>query len=217
MNEREFPNAPVFIISGMSTRKGNVVFLKDILDEAKDLMYQKQKESLTTKVDLKACGESIADVLGVSAIVVSDLKQRRQRDYDFDWNKILQMNGDTGIKFQYTHCRLFNLHQANQHNISEAEELNLELLSEPEAQRLIFLILKYSEVIYHSYDELESCVLVKYLFDLCNATSKAFKTLTVKNCECKVTASQRLLLFNTTRKVLKHGLEILGLRVLNEM
>lgn len=200
----------------MSTRKGNIVFLKDILDEAKDLMFRKQQESLTTKVDLSNCGESIADVLGVSAIIVNDLKQRRQRDYDFDWNKILQMNGDTGIKFQYTHCRLFNLQQANQ-NISEAEELNLELLSEPEAQHLIYLILKYPETIYHSYDELESSVLVKYMFDLCNATSKAFKTLTVKNCECKATASQRLLLFNTTRKVLKHSLEIIGLKVLNEM
>jgi arginyl-tRNA synthetase len=200
----------------MSTRKGNIVFLKDILDEAKDLMYHRQQESQTTKVDLSKCGESIADVLGISAIIVNDLKQRRQRDYDFDWNKILQVNGDTGIKFQYSHCRLFNLEQANQ-NISEAEELNLDLLSEPEAQHLIYLILKYPETIYHSYDELESCVLVKYMFDLCNATSKAFKTLTVKNCECKDTASQRLLLFNTTRKVLKHGLEILGLKVLNEM
>lgn len=200
----------------MSTRKGNIVFLKDILDEAKDLMYRKQQESLTTKVDLSRHGESIADVLGVSAIIVNDLKQRRQRDYDFDWSKILQMNGDTGIKFQYTHCRLYNLQQANQ-NISEAEELNLELLCEPEAQLLIYLILKYPEIIYHSYDELESSILVKYMFNLCNAASKAFKTLSVKNCECNATASQRLLLFNTTRKVLKHSLEILGLKVLNEM
>lgn len=201
----------------MSTRKGNIVFLKDILDEAKDLMFRKQQESLTTKVDLSKSGESIADILGVSAIIVNDLKQRRQRDYDFDWNKILQMNGDTGIKFQYTHCRLFNLQQANKHNISEAEELNLELLSEPEAQQLVYLMLKYPQIIYHSYDELESCILVKYMFDLCNATSKAFKTLTVKNCECKATASQRLLLFNTARKVLKHSLEMLGLTALNEM
>lgn len=202
----------------MSTRKGNVVFLKDILDEAKDRMFKKQQESETTKVDLSTCGESIADVLGVSAIIINDLKQRRTRDYDFDWTKILQLNGDTGIKFQYTHCRLLNLQQgANQQNISEAEELNLELLTEPEAQNLIYLILKYPEIIYHAYDELESCVLVKYTFDLCNVTSKAFKRLNVKNCDCKATASQRLLLFNTTRKVLKHSLEILGLKVLNEM
>lgn len=200
----------------MSTRKGNIVFLKDILDEAKYRMYKKQQESKTTKVNLSECGESIADVLGVSAIVINDLKQRRQRDYDFEWRKILQLNGDTGIKFQYTHCRLFNLLQANK-SLNEANELNLELLKEPEAQNLIFHILKYPEIIYHSYSELESCILVKYTFDLCNLTSKAFKILTVKNCECHETASQRLLLFNTTRKVLKNNLEILGLRILNKM
>lgn len=201
----------------MSTRKGNIVFLKDILDEGKDLMYRKQQESQTTKVDLSSCGESVADVLGVSAIIINDLKQRRQRDYDFDWNKILQLNGDTGVKFQYTHCRLFNLQKTNEQNISEARELNLDLLREPEAQQLIYLILKYPQIIHLAHEELESCVLVKFTFDLCNIASKAFKTLTVKNCECKATASQRLLLFNTTRKVLKQSLEILGLKVLDEM
>lgn len=78
-------------IRGMSTRKGNIVFLKDILDEAKFLMFKKQQESQTTKVDLSQCKESVADILGTSAIIVNDLKQRRQRDYDFDWNKTLQM------------------------------------------------------------------------------------------------------------------------------
>jgi len=202
-------------IRGMSTRKGNVVFLKDILDEARDLMFKKQKESKTTKVDLSD-GEGIADILGTSAIVVNDLRQRRQRDYEFNWNKILQLSGDSGVKFQYTHCRLYSLERENS-NINEGQELNLDLLKEPEAQDLVYLILKYPEIIYHSHRELESCVLVKYLFDLCNSASRAFKTLSVKNCECKATASQRLLLFNTTRKVLKDGLDILGLKVLNEM
>jgi arginyl-tRNA synthetase len=204
-------------IRGMSTRKGNVVFLKDIIDEAKDLMYKKQSESETTKVDLSQCGESIADILGVSAIIINDLKQPRLRDYDFEWNKTLQLGGDSGIKFQYTHCRLFNLEQSNQLSVEEAKELNLELLPEPEAQHLVYLILKYPQVIYHSYVDLEASVLTKYLFSLCNTTSKAFNVLTVKKCGCPATASQRLLLFNTTRKVLKHGLEILGLKVLNKM
>jgi arginyl-tRNA synthetase len=203
-------------IRGMSTRKGKIVFLKDILDEAKDLMFKKQQESKTTKVDLSKCGESIADILGTSAIVVNDLKQRRQRDYEFDWNKILQVNGDTGIKFQYTHCRLFSLQQQNL-DVEDAKELNLELLSEPEAHDLIFLILKYPEIIQNSYDELESCTLVKYTFDLCNSTSRALKSLSVKNSKSNEVASQRLLLFNTTRNVLRHSLDILGLKVLNEM
>lgn len=106
----------------------------------------------------------MADTLGSSAVIVNDLKQRRMRDYDFDWNKILQVNGDTGVKLQYTHCRLFSLNQLS--GVIEAETLNLELLQEPEAQRLIFEVARYPEIIYNCTESLESCGLVNYLFGL---------------------------------------------------
>jgi arginyl-tRNA synthetase len=115
-------------------------------------------------VDLSKCGDAVADVLGSSAVIINDLKQRRMRDYQFDWDKILQVNGDTGVKLQYTHCRLFSLSQLNQ--IKEADELNLELLQEPEAKRLILEILRYPEVIINSNETLEACGLVNYLFGL---------------------------------------------------
>lgn len=95
---------------------------------------------------------------------MNDLKQRRTRDYDFDWSKVLQVNGDTGVKLQYTHCRLYNLNQLT--SIVEAEILNLKLLQEPEAQKLIFEILRYPEVIYNCAESLEACGLVNYLFGL---------------------------------------------------
>ncbi|CAO1339050.1 unnamed protein product [Diamesa hyperborea] len=202
-------------IKGMSTRKGSVVFLKDILNEARDLMHKKQQESQTTKVDLSKCGESIADILGVSAVITNDLKQRRQKDYDFDWNKTLQITGDSGVKLQYTHCRLYNLNRLC--GVEEAKLLNLNLLTEPEAQNLIYEILKYSETILHCNDTLEACGLVNYLFGLCNTVSRAFKVLSVKNAPDELVGAQRLLLFNISRKILKHGLEIMGLKVLNEM
>lgn len=107
------------------------------------------------------------DILGVSAVIVNDLKQRRQRDYEFDWNKALQMSGDTGIKLQYTHCRLCNLEEMFG-NLGAADNdcWRPELLSETEAQNLIFEIAKFSEMIYRSEDTLESCYLVNYLFGL---------------------------------------------------
>lgn len=202
-------------IKGMSTRKGSVVFLKDILDEARDLMFKKQQETSTTKVDLSKCGEEIADILGSSAVIINDLKQSRTRHYDFDWNKVLQVNGDTGIKFQYTHCRLHSL-ELNC-NFEAAKEIEIDLLDEPEAQQLIYEIIRYPEVILYCSESLESSGLVTYLFTLCNTTSKALKTLPVIQCQDQAIAQQRLLLFNSARKVLKHGLEILGLKVLNKM
>lgn len=106
----------------------------------------------------------MADILGSSAVIVNDLKQRRQRDYEFDWNNVLQVNGDTGVKLQYTHCRLFSLNQLC--GAKEADKINLELLQEPEAQRLIFEILRYPETIQNCSESLEACGLVNYLFGL---------------------------------------------------
>lgn len=102
--------------------------------------------------------------MGSSAVIVNDLKQRRQRDYDFSWDKILQMSGDTGVKLQYTHCRLNSLNLLC--GATEANEVNLELLQEPEAQRLIFEILRYPEAILNCTEKLEASDLVNYLFSL---------------------------------------------------
>lgn len=85
-------------------------------------------------------------------------------EFDFDWNKIIEVTGDTGIKLQYTHCRLYSLEQ----NI-EIEPATLclpHLLCEPEAEELICLIAKYPEVIYKCVDALESYFLVNYLLRL---------------------------------------------------
>lgn len=118
---------------------------------------------VATKVDISA-NDSTADVLGSSAVIVNDLKQRRQRDYEFDWNKVLQVNGDTGVKLQYTHCRLFNLNRLC--GVTEADSIDLQVLKEPEAQRLIFEISRYPETIYNCVESLEACGLVNYLFVL---------------------------------------------------
>ncbi len=172
--------------------------------------------STATKIDLSVKDESVADILGISAVIINDLKQRRQRDYDFSWDKALQVNGDTGIKLQYTHCRLCSLEE-NFNNLVLPESVNLELLSEPEAQNLIFEICRYSEVIHKSQESLEACILVNYLFGLCNSTSKALKVLNVKNTEDGELKAQRLLLFMTSKKILNSGMKILGLKPLREM
>ena len=97
-------------------------------------------------------------------MIINDLKQRRQRDYDFDWNQILQVNGDTGIKLQYTHCRLCNLKDVT--GVEPAKLFDVKLLSEPIAQQLVFELAKYSEILLKCQVTLEACILVNYLFQL---------------------------------------------------
>jgi len=77
-------------IKGMSTRKGTVILLNDILEEANRRMKSKQLESPTTKLDVEA-NPQVTGILAVSALVIHDLKQRRHRDYTFQWDDALQV------------------------------------------------------------------------------------------------------------------------------
>ncbi|XP_071574091.1 probable arginine--tRNA ligase, mitochondrial isoform X2 [Temnothorax nylanderi] len=200
-------------LHGMRTRKGNMVFLEDILDITRDIMKQKQIDSHTTKVRLDSSDKS-SDILGISAMIVNDLKRKRQRDYTFDWNTAFDLKGDTGVKLQYTHCRLVSLER----NCGAVLTLECEpsLLQEDIVDDLVVLIAKFEEVVLKSYEEIEPCILTAYLFNLSNAINKAFSLLKVKD-ELPDLASQRLLLFHVTRNVLAQGMKLLGLIPLEEM
>ncbi|PNF23769.1 hypothetical protein B7P43_G16828 [Cryptotermes secundus] len=201
-------------IRGMSTRKGSVVFLSDILDEIRDIMATKQQESHTTKVLLGENNERTADILGTSAVIINDLKQRRKRDYEFDWNRALQVQGDTGVKLQYTHCRLCSLEKNS--GATLPLECDSSVLQEREAVLLVKNIARFNEVIMKTYEDLEACILVNYLLQFCNLINSAFEVLQIKNEDVHI-GSQRLLLFHSSRIVLNQGMKILGLQPLQQM
>ncbi|XP_011870463.1 PREDICTED: probable arginine--tRNA ligase, mitochondrial isoform X2 [Vollenhovia emeryi] len=152
-------------LHGMRTRKGNMVFLEDILDISRDVMRQKQIDSPTTKTRLDLSDKS-SDILGISAVIVHDLKRKRQRDYTFDWNAAFDLKGDTGVKLQYTHCRLVSLER----NCGAVLTLQCEpsLLQEEVVDDLVILIARFEEVVLKSYEEIEPCILTTYLFHLSN-------------------------------------------------
>ena len=101
-----------FCNEGMSSRRGTAVFLKDILDEALDRMDEQRRESVNIRGE-ESENQFISDTLGMTAVLVNDLKQKRNKSYDFSWDKALLAKGDSGIKLQYTHCRLSSLLEAN--------------------------------------------------------------------------------------------------------
>uniref|UniRef100_A0A1Y1KMU0 Probable arginine--tRNA ligase, mitochondrial n=1 Tax=Photinus pyralis TaxID=7054 RepID=A0A1Y1KMU0_PHOPY len=199
-------------IHGMSTRKGKVVFLRDLLNEIQDLMLEKQMESPNTKVPITN-GE-ISDVLGVSCVIVNDLKQRRQKDYTFSWDQALQVQGDSGAKLQYTHCRLCSLEENS--GAVPVQVCKPEFLEQPDVTALVRELARFPDVLHKAQSQMEACVLVTYLFHLCNYINRAFKTLQVKDQEPEL-ASQRLLLFSSARDVLGQGMQILGLKPLTKM
>eukprot|EP00039_Didymoeca_costata_P002460 m.60362 g.60362 ORF g.60362 m.60362 type:complete len:220 (-) comp11313_c0_seq4:2116-2775(-) len=95
-------------VEGMSTRKGNIILLQDLLNEAQHRMLDLMKRNAAKYCQLDDPLHT-ASVLGLSAIVVQDLKSRRIKNYKFDWDQILQAEGDTGPFLQYTHARLCSI------------------------------------------------------------------------------------------------------------
>lgn len=107
----------------MSTRRGETIFLDDVLNEAKARALESIMASpsmdfvlnefslvqhclfLDTKINPDEY-DHIADVLGVSSLIIHDLCNRRVKEYRFNWSKALRISGDTGISLQYTHARL---------------------------------------------------------------------------------------------------------------
>lgn len=191
-------------VRGMSTRAGNVVFLNDILDEAKRKMHEKQAQSKNTRKT--AMTEDTCDVLGISAVIINDLKQKRQKDYVFDWERALQSEGDSGIKLQYLHCRLWNLEQNC--GVSLPKECDPDHLDEELICNVIAEMAKFESVLQRSLAEYEACILVNYLFRFAKHVNRMFNEIKVKDVSNDL-AMQRLLVFYCARQIVKTGLEIL--------
>ncbi|XP_023940452.1 probable arginine--tRNA ligase, mitochondrial isoform X1 [Bicyclus anynana] len=199
-------------IKGMSTRTGNVVFLSDILDEAKEKMYYKQKNSKNTRSS--AINEETCDILGSTAVIINDLKQRRQKDYIFDWDKALQSEGDSGIKLQYLHCRLWSLESKS--GVALPNECDPSYLNEEVIVDVVAELARFDDVLNRALEEYEPCIIVNYLFKLARHVNRMFNELQVKNVGNDLGA-QRLLVFHSARLTIKKALDILGVKALLEM
>lgn len=97
-------------------------------------------------------------------MIINDLKQRRQNQYDFSWDHALQVVGDSGVRLQYTHCRLCSLEENS--GAVAASAVDPTAFTEPEALTLIIELAKFPEAISRAYDNHEACVIVNYLFSL---------------------------------------------------
>ena len=128
------------------------------------------------------------------------MKWKKTKNYQFEWDAALHSTGNSGIKLQYAHSRLCNLLKTNAHlEIPQNLEcINWDHLAEPEALKLILRLAQFDENLAQSYKHLEPCILVKYLFELCNDSNKATKVLKVKGTNEEI-AIPRFILFQVTR------------------
>uniref|UniRef100_A0A8C7KQ38 Probable arginine--tRNA ligase, mitochondrial n=1 Tax=Oncorhynchus kisutch TaxID=8019 RepID=A0A8C7KQ38_ONCKI len=205
-------HVPFGLVQGMKTRLGEVVFLEDVLDEARARMLRNMSQSKTTKEMVYP--EDTAEKVGISALIVQDFKGPLGSDYKFDWDRILQAQGDTGVFLQYTHARLCSLI----HRYGDGEEgaFDPSLLLDQRSISILQHLLRYDEVLYQSVQDLQPKHLVNFLMTLSVDMIILLYYLIIK-CLCSPAWLARLRLFGGVCTVLANGMKILGITPVEKM
>ncbi|MDR3216529.1 MAG: arginine--tRNA ligase [Clostridiaceae bacterium] len=196
----------------MSTRKGRVVWLKDVLKEA----VKKAREIIEIKSpDLKNKAATAASV-GIGAVIFSVLYNSRIKDITFSYEKILNFDGETSPYIQYTHarCRSVMEKAGVGGNKSKALKLNgevdLSTLADDESFDVIRALLRFPEVLRDAADKNEPCYLSRYLIDLAGKYNRFYIANRIINAPERERAA-RLVLTSAVADTLKTGLGLLGI------
>ncbi|XP_066533280.1 probable arginine--tRNA ligase, mitochondrial isoform X2 [Hoplias malabaricus] len=200
------------LVLGMSSRLGNVVLLEDVLNEARRRMLHNMKEAKTSKELTDP--ELTAEQIGVSALIIQDFKGPLIADYKFDWEKVLQSQGDTGVFLQYTHARLCSLLRSQ--GGGDQTVFDASHLLDDRSISILQHLLRFDEVLLQSASDLQPRHLVNFLLTLSHLAASALRELQVKGSDEGV-AQARLRLFSGTRSVLGSGMRILGIRPVERM
>ncbi|XP_062980979.1 probable arginine--tRNA ligase, mitochondrial isoform X2 [Elgaria multicarinata webbii] len=206
-------HVPFGRVQGMKTRKGEVVFLEDVLDEACSMVLEKSASAKTTK----ECEDPLetAERIGLAALIVQDFKGLLSSDYQFSWDRVLQSRGDTGVFLQYTHARLHSLEEMCG-RIDQVSHMNPACLQDPQAISLIQHLLRYDEILCQSSQDHQPKHIVNYLLKLSHLAAAAHKMLPVKGSVPEL-AEARLCLFQAVRSILANGMKLLGITPVNRM
>ncbi|XP_047414538.1 probable arginine--tRNA ligase, mitochondrial isoform X2 [Sciurus carolinensis] len=199
-------HVPFGVVQGMKTRRGDVTFLEDVLNEIRLRMLQNMASIKTTK-ELENPQET-AERVGLAALIIQDFRGLLLSDYQFSWDRVFQSRGDTGVFLQYTHARLHSLEET--FGCGYLNNLNTGCLQEPQSISILQHLLRFDEVLFRSSQDLQPRHIVNYLLTLSHLAAVAHKTLQIKDSPPDV-AGARLHLFKAVRSVLAHGMKLLGI------
>lgn len=189
----------------MSTRKGNVIFLEDVLSKAVDYV----KAQIAEKNPHLEDKETVAEQVGVGAIVFNDLMNDRQKNVDFNWEKVLDFNGDSGPYVQYTAVRCRSLLSKTDLKPDPSSSV---VLDSPEEVEIYRHLLSYGETLKKSFDHFKPHILAGYLLELCKLFNQYYaKQRILAGEEAQVRA--RLMLVQSMFVTLESGLRLLGVSV----
>jgi len=195
----------------MSTREGNVIKLEELLNEA----ISRVMEIIQDKNPDLEDKEEIAKNIGIGAVIFNDLYNSRIKDEVFDWNELLNFNGETGPYLQYIYVRTNSILEKAGY-IPDISDINYKKLQDESSIEVIKKLYNYGDIIEQSAEKNEPYIIARYLISLAQAFSKFYNEnkIIVDN---KQEQDARLFLTYGVNIVLKSGAELLGMKMPNRM
>jgi arginyl-tRNA synthetase len=201
------------------TRSGETVKLSDLLDEAEERAFLAVSEKSPELPESQR--RDIARIVGIGAVKYADLLPNRQSDYVFSWDKLLALNGNTAPYLQYAYARIRSIFRKG--NVGQGHApvpvsqspISMQL-DAPEELALGRHLLNFGLVLDAVADDYRPNFLCNYLYDLAGRFTGFYENCPVLKSEAHQRAS-RLVLCDLTARVLKQGLDVLGIETLEQM
>jgi len=207
------------LVLGMSTRKGTVVFLEEIIREAGQVMHDQMKKN-EAKYNAIEDPEYVSREIGITGVKIQDMAAKRINNYTFNWDRMKSFEGDTGPYLQYAHVRLASIERKNPEilPLPEPSQIDISCLCDaPAAREIVFLLGTYPDVVKVALRTHEPSGVVTFAFRLSHAISSAWETVVVKGEPDLVKARARLWMYVCARDVLGAAMRLLSCKPLERM
>lgn len=195
----------------MSTREGNIIKLEELLNEA----ISRVEEIMKLKNPDLENREEIAKKIGIGAVIFNDLYNSRIKDEIFDWDTMLNFNGETGPYMQYIYVRTKSLLEKAGY-MPKIEEIDFSKLEDEASARVIKQIYDFGDSLKQASEKYEPYIVARYLISLAQAFSSFYNENKIIGEEKEV-QDARLYLTYATGIVLKAGAELLGIQMPERM
>ncbi len=194
----------------LSTRKGEVIFLEDLLKES----IGKTLEIINEKNPDLENKEEVAEKVGVGAMIFTYLKNSRERDIVFDWKEMLSFDGETGPYVQYTYARAMSILRKTEGFSKEADYNKLTSTEEFELSKTLASL---QGAVLQALDKAEPSIVTRYVIDVAKSFNKFYNSHSVLNVEDESLKAARVQLTKATCQVIKNALYLIGLETVEKM
>lgn len=195
----------------MSTREGNIIKLEELLNEA----ISRAKEIIEQKNPDLENKEEVAKKVGIGAVIFNDMSASRIKDEVFDWNTILNFQGETGPYIQYTYVRTKSVLEKAGY-LPKIENVKIDNLSDEYSMAILKLIYNFEDILIQVTDKNEPSMLARYLIELAKAYSSFYNENKII-VDDKDVQDARVYLTYAVSQVLKQGANLLGIEMPEKM